>query len=46
MIVDTHLFLSQILYKYISKQMNFKLNRLAFAYGNIKPDFTNKDINS
>jgi len=45
MIVDTHLFISQILYKYIEKQTNFKLNRLAFAYGNIKPDFTNKDIN-
>lgn len=45
MIVDTHLFMSQILYKYISKHTNFKLNRLAFSYGNIKPDFTNKDIN-
>ncbi|MGH4137783.1 zinc dependent phospholipase C family protein [Clostridium sp.] len=46
MIVDTHLLISQILYKHISKETNFKLNRLAFAYGNIKPDFTNKDINS
>ena len=44
MIVDTHLLISQILYKHISKETNFKLNRLAFAYGNIKPDFTNKDI--
>lgn len=44
MIVDTHLLISQILYKHISNQMNFKLDRLAFAYGNIKPDFTNKDI--
>jgi hypothetical protein len=24
--------------------MNFKLDKLAFAYGNIKPDFINKDI--
>ena len=24
--------------------MNFKLDRLAFIYGNIKPDFNNKDI--
>lgn len=24
--------------------MDFKLNRLAFVYGNIKPDFSNKDI--
>ena len=45
MIVDTHLLISQILYRYISKQMNFKLNRVAFAYGNIKPDLNNKDIN-
>src|SRR5665647_184744 len=45
MIVDTHLLISQILYKHISNQMNFKLDRLAFAYGNIRPDFINKDIN-
>ena len=45
MIVDTHLLISQILYKYLSNQMNFKLDRLAFAGGNIKPDFSNKDIN-
>jgi len=45
MIVDTHLLISQILYKHISNQLNFKLNRVAFAYGNIKPDLNNKDIN-
>ena len=45
MIVDTHLLISQILYKGLSNQMDFKINRLAFAYGNIKPDFNNKDIN-
>jgi len=45
MIVDTHVLMSQILYKYISNQVNFKLDRLAFAYGNIKPDLNNKDIN-
>ncbi len=45
MIVDSHLVMSQIIYKRISNQMNFKLNRLAFTYGNIKPDFINKDIN-
>ncbi|HEY8889168.1 MAG TPA: zinc dependent phospholipase C family protein [Clostridium sp.] len=45
MVVDTHLLISQILYKYISNNMNFKLDRLAFAYGNIKPDLINKDIN-
>jgi hypothetical protein len=45
MIVDTHLLLSNILYKYIAKNMNFKLDRVAFAYGNIKPDFIYKEIN-
>lgn len=44
-IVDTHLLLSTILYKYIEKNMNFKLDRIAFAYGNIKPDFIYKEIN-
>jgi len=45
MIVDTHILMSQILYKYILDHTNFKLDRLAFAYGNIKPDFNNKNIN-
>ena len=45
MIVDTHLLLSNILYKYIAKNMNFKLDRIAFAYGNIKPDLIYKEIN-
>lgn len=45
MIVDTHLLMSQILYKYIKNQVDFKLNKIAFAYGNIKPDFSSKDIN-
>ncbi|MFA6941005.1 MAG: zinc dependent phospholipase C family protein [Clostridiaceae bacterium] len=44
MIFDTHILISQILYANLSNQMNFKLNRLAFAYGNVKPDFNNKDI--
>lgn len=44
MIVDTHLLMSQILYKYLSSQTSFKLNRIAFAYGNIKPDFFDKEI--
>ena len=44
MIVDTHLLISNIIYKYLSNNMKFKLDRVAFAYGNIKPDFTNSDI--
>jgi len=45
MIVNSHILMSQILYKHISNNMNFKLNRVTFAYGNIKPDLNNKDIN-
>jgi hypothetical protein len=44
-IVDTHLLLSNIVYKYIAKNTSFKLDRIAFAYGNIKPDFIYKEIN-
>jgi hypothetical protein len=44
MIVDSHLVMSQIIYKHITYEMNFKLNRFAFAYGNVKPDLNNKDI--
>jgi len=43
-IVDTHLLISNIIYKYLSNNVNFKLNRVAFAYGNIKPDFIDSDI--
>jgi len=43
-IVDTHLLISNILYKYLSNSMGFKVDRLAFAYGNIKPDFNDKEI--
>jgi hypothetical protein len=43
-IIDTHLVISNILYKYLSDNMNFKLDRVAFAYGNIKPDFIDNDI--
>lgn len=45
MIVNSHLLISQIIYKYISNHMGLKLDRLAFAYGNINPDLNNKDIN-
>lgn len=45
MIFNTHLLISNIVYKYLSKHMNFKLNRFAFAYGNVKPDFSSEDIN-
>ncbi|MGH4118171.1 zinc dependent phospholipase C family protein [Clostridium sp.] len=44
MIVDTHLLISNILFKRLSNNIDFKLDRVAFAYGNVKPDFTNKDI--
>ena len=44
MLVNTHLLMSNILYKYLSNTINFKIDSVAFAYGNIKPDFTDKDI--
>lgn len=36
--------MSCILYDYFLKKLNFKLNKIAFMYGNIKPDFCGKDI--
>jgi hypothetical protein len=44
MLVDTHLLMSNILCKYLSNTINFKIDSVAFAYGNIKPDFTDKEI--
>lgn len=44
MILDTHLLISNIIYKYLSNNINFKLDRAAFAYGNVKPDFIDNDI--
>jgi len=45
MIINTHLLISQIIYKYISNKMDLKLDRISFAYGNIEPDLNKKDIN-
>ncbi|KOA18459.1 hypothetical protein CLHOM_33610 [Clostridium homopropionicum DSM 5847] len=45
MIVNTHLLMSHILYDYLSKRQNIKINKLAFLYGCVKPDINNADIN-
>ena len=45
MIFDFHIRMSQILYKHISKDMNFKLDRVAFTFDNVKQDPNNKVIN-
>jgi len=45
MIVNTHLLMSHILYDYLSKRQNIKINKLAFLYGCVKPDISNADIN-
>ena len=39
MITGTHSLMSSILYKYLIKKTGFKLDLMAFAYGNIMPDF-------
>lgn len=38
MITNTHILFSKILYKNCLKDLNFKLDRYKFMYGNIKPD--------
>lgn len=44
MIIYTHLGFAKILYRYLSQDLNFKLDKKKFIYGNIKPDFKNDDI--
>ncbi|KHD37446.1 hypothetical protein NL50_04525 [Clostridium acetobutylicum] len=44
MITNTHLLISYIVYKNLYNNFNFKLDMAAFALGNIKPDFINKEI--
>ncbi|MFL0195022.1 zinc dependent phospholipase C family protein [Clostridium sp. WILCCON 0269] len=39
MIINTHILISNIIYNYCSEKLNIKLNKWAFTYGNIKPDF-------
>lgn len=38
MITNTHILFSKILYENCLKDLNFKLDRYKFMYGNIKPD--------
>lgn len=40
MILNTHIIFSKIVYKHCLKELNFKLNRILFMYGNIKPDIS------
>lgn len=40
MIINTHLLFSKIVYKRCLKELNFKLNKHIFMYGNIKPDIS------
>ncbi|URZ17440.1 zinc dependent phospholipase C family protein [Clostridium felsineum] len=44
MITDTHLLFSHIIYKEILRDTKFKLDKIKFALGNIKPDFSNKEM--
>lgn len=40
MIINTHILFSKIVYKHCLKELNFKLNKNIFMYGNIKPDIS------
>ena len=44
MIIYTHLGFAKILYQYLLQDLNFKLDKKEFIYGNIKPDIKNEDI--
>ena len=44
MIMNSHLLMSRILYKFCIKELNFKLDKTAFMVGNIKPDFQSEEI--
>ncbi|WP_434512789.1 zinc dependent phospholipase C family protein [Desulfitobacterium sp. AusDCA] len=46
MIIYTHLGFGKILYRYLLQDLNFKLDKKEFIYGNIKPDIKNDDINA
>jgi hypothetical protein len=45
-IVNTHLQISEVLFNYLSNRFDFKLNKFQFAYGNIKPDLYDSEINA
>ncbi|WP_446897013.1 zinc dependent phospholipase C family protein [Clostridium sp. LBM24168] len=40
MIINTHILFSKIVYKHCLRELNFKLNKIIFMYGNIKPDIS------
>ena len=40
MIINTHILFSKIIYKHCLKELNFKLDKYIFMYGNIKPDIS------
>lgn len=44
MIPGTHLIIAKIIYEYIFKSTNFKLDYSSFAYGNIRPDIDKRYI--
>jgi hypothetical protein len=45
MVPGTHLLIARIVYGYMLKKTDFKLDYQAFAYGNIKPDLDKSCIN-
>lgn len=46
MIINTHLLFSKLIFNHCSKELNFKLSKGVFMYGNIKPDIFSNDTNN
>lgn len=46
MIINTHLLFSKLIFNYCLKELDFKLSKGIFMYGNIKPDIFSEYANS
>ena len=46
MIINTHILFSKLIFKYCLKELDFKLSKGIFMYGNIKPDLFSENTNN
>lgn len=46
MIINTHLLFSKLIFNHCLKELDFKLSKGIFMYGNIKPDIFSEDTNN
>lgn len=46
MIINTHLLFSKLIFNHFSKELDFKLSKCIFMYGNIKPDIFSENTNN